>query len=55
MHTFDETTKYFKVEYQTPTLFVPVIEILKTSIDDIVIAYNAITDKEALLKKLRAL
>ena len=47
--------QYFKVEYQTPNRNIHVLEILKTSLDDIVIACHAITDKHALLKKLRAL
>ena len=52
MYTFDENSRYFKVEYQTPNSSIHLIEILKTSI---VIAYHAITDKDALLKKLRTL
>ena len=57
VYTFDTTTKYYKVEYKTPNLFVPFIEILKTSIDDIVIAYNfiIIVDCFALVQQLRAL
>ena len=55
VYTFDTTTQYYKVEYKTPNLFLPFIEILKTSIDNIVIAYNAILDKDVLLKKLCAL
>ena len=58
VYTFDETIKYFKVEYQTPNLNVyiniHVLKILKTSIDDIIIAYHAITDKDALLKQFCA-
>ena len=55
VYTFDETIKSFQVEYQTPMTSSRSIEILKTSIDDIVISYHAITDKDALLKKLRDL
>jgi len=55
VYTFDENTMNFKVEYPTMVSSTSVIEILKTSIDDIVISYHAITDKKALLKKLRAL
>ena len=55
VYTFDNTIEYYKVEYKTPNLFLPFIEILKTSIDDIVIAYNPILDKDVLLKKLYAL
>ena len=60
-YTFDEISPSLKAEYQTQNLFNPVIEILKTSLDDIVIAYDtiiaypAITDKDALLEKIRAL
>ena len=50
VYTFDHTMEYFKVEYKTPNVFLPFIEILKTSIDDIVIAYNAILDNDILLK-----
>ena len=55
VYTFDENIKSFQVEYQTPMTSSRSIEILKTSIDDIVISYHAITDKDALLKKLRDL
>ena len=55
VYTFDTTTKYYKVECKTPNLFVPFIEILKTSIDDIIIAYNFIVDCFALVQQLRAL
>ena len=55
VYTFDENTKKDKVEYPTIQASTSVIEILKTSIEYIVIFYHAITDKDALLKKLCAL
>ena len=55
VYTFDEIKMNFKVEYTTMAPSRSVIEILKTSIGDIVISYHAISDKNALLKKLRAL
>lgn len=55
VYTFNENDRGFKVEYQTPYRCPDRVEILKTSIDDIVIAYHAITDINALLTKLRKL
>ena len=45
VYTFDENTMNFKVEYPTMQSSTSVIEILKKSIEDIVISYHAITDK----------